>query len=205
MLAHPKNSFPSCVGSAGLFTPSVISSVFVGELSSNLPPFASNVTNFSSDQIAYTTWCVVTAVSDVNFLSADNALNFSAVTIVLPSSVLPSSVTQPKKVLPSAVGALTNSSPVSALTFAPVNPFGAYPSSPKNLTLSGTTFTDCFVPLSKAPSVASNNTLVLTLTSSQSDGSDDPSDALIINLMSLTKVKDPSGLTTPAFLSSFNS
>ena len=140
----------------------------------------------------------------VNILSADNALNFSAVTIVPPSSVLPSSVTQPRNVLPSAIGLATNSSPVPAFTFAPVNPFGAYPSSPKNFTLSGTTFTDCFVPSLNAPSVESNNTLVLTLTSSQSEGIDDPSDAFIINLISLTKVKEPSGLTIPAFLSSFN-
>ncbi len=141
----------------------------------------------------------------MNFIEASTLLKSADLTVVAPSSSLPASVTQPRNVFPSAVGALTNSSPVFALTVAPSNPFGAYPSSPKNFKLSGTTFTDCFVPSSKAPSVASNNTLVLTLTSSQSDGSDDPSDALIINLMSLTKVKDPSGLRTPAFLSSFNS
>ena len=56
VFAQPTNSFPSNFGSAGLFNPSFISSVFVVELSSNLPPFASNVTSFSSDQIAYTTW-----------------------------------------------------------------------------------------------------------------------------------------------------
>ena len=140
----------------------------------------------------------------VNFFSAASLLNSAAVTVVFPSSVLPSAVTQPKNVFPSAVGLATNSSPVPAFTFAPVNPFGAYPSSPKNFTLSGTTFTDFFVPSSNTPSVESNKTLVLTLTSSQSEGIDDPSDAFIINLISLTKVKEPSGLTIPAFLSSFN-
>ena len=48
VFAQPTNSFPSNFGSAGLFTPSFISSVFVVELSSNLPPLASNVTSFSS-------------------------------------------------------------------------------------------------------------------------------------------------------------
>ena len=206
MLAQPKNSFPSCVGSVGALTPSVISSVFVVKSSANLPPLASNVINVvSSDQIAYTTWCVVTAVSDVNFFAGSRLLNASAVTVVAPSSVLPSSVTQPKNVFPSAFGLATNSSPVPVFIFAPVNPFGEYPSSPKNFILSGTTFTDCFAPPSNAPSVVSNNTLVLTLTSSQSEGIDDPFDAFIIILISLTKVKDPSGLTMPAFLSSFNS
>ena len=47
--AQPTKSFPSCVGLAGAWTPSFISSVFVVELSSNLPPFASNVTSFSSE------------------------------------------------------------------------------------------------------------------------------------------------------------
>ena len=51
VLAQPTNSFPSWVG-VGAWTPSFISSVFVVELSANLPPFASNVINVSSDQIA---------------------------------------------------------------------------------------------------------------------------------------------------------
>ena len=125
MLAQPKNCLPSCVGSAGLFTPSVISSVFVVELSANLPPFASNVINFSSDQIAYTTWCVVIAVSEVNFIDASRLLYSSAFTIVFPSFSFPFAVTQPKNVFPGAVGLATNSSPVPAFTLAPVNPLAS--------------------------------------------------------------------------------
>ena len=51
--------------------------------------------------------------------------------------------------------------------------------------LSGTIFTSCFLSPSKAPSVALNRTLVLTLFSNQSDATDDPSDVFAKNLMSL--------------------
>ena len=50
--------------------------------------------------------------------------------------------------------------------------------------LSGTTFTALLLVSSNCPSVASNNTLVLTLVSYQSDGSDEPLDALKISLIS---------------------
>ena len=146
--------------------------------SANLPPLASNVTNFSTDQIAYTTWWESTAVVAVNFLSADNLLKASAVVIVFPSSVLPASVTQPRNVFPSDVGSFTNSSPVPAWTLSPINPFALYPTSSRYFTLSGTILTDLLVLSSNFPSVVSNNTLVLTLDSTISVGREDPSDAL---------------------------
>ena len=60
----------------------------------------------------------------MNFWSADNLLKASAVVTVLFSSfVKPSAVTQPRNVLPSAVGFSANESPVPSATFAPVNPF----------------------------------------------------------------------------------
>ena len=114
VLAQPMNLYPSLVGAVGAVT--VLSSFVVTPLlvvlSSYLPPFASNVTNFSSDQIAYTTWCEVIGVSDVNFIEASRLLKSSAFTIVFPSLVLPSSVTQPRKVFPVAVGSSANLSPV---------------------------------------------------------------------------------------------
>ena len=69
VLAQPRNLYPSFVGAFGAVTvlSSFVVTPFVVVVSSNFPPFASKVTNFSSDQIAYTTWCVVIGVSDVNF------------------------------------------------------------------------------------------------------------------------------------------
>ena len=178
VLAQPLNVYPSLVGASGAVTPSVKSSVFVDEPSANLPPFASNVTNFSSDHIAYTTWWVVTGVSAVNFLSATNLLKSADLTVVAPNSFLPSSVTQPKNVFPVAAGASGNASPVPAWTFSPANPLATYPWSSQYFTLSGTIFTDFLLASANCPSVVSNNTLVLTLVSTSSEPKDDPSEAL---------------------------
>ena len=54
--------------------------------------------------------------------------------------------------------------------------------------LSGAILTALFVPSAQAPSVASNNTLALTLFSYRSDGSDEPSDAVETNFISFNKV-----------------
>ena len=177
VFAQPTNSFPSWVG-VGACTPSFISSVFVVELSSNLPPFASNVTSFSSDQIAYTTWCVVIGVSAVNFIEASRLLKAADLTVVAPSLVLPASVTQPRNVFPSAVGSFTNSSPVPAWTLSPVNPLATYPSSSRYFMLSGAILTDFLLLSANCPSVVSNKILVLTLVTTNSVGKEDPSDAL---------------------------
>ena len=50
----------------------------------------------------------------MNFLSAAKLLNAADLTVVAPSSALPASVTQPRNVLPSAVGTSANPSPVPA-------------------------------------------------------------------------------------------
>ena len=63
-------------------------------------------------------------------VSLANLSNSAAVvTVLFPKAVLPASVTQPRNVFPSAVGFLTNSSPVPACTPSPVNPFALYPAS----------------------------------------------------------------------------
>ena len=54
LLAQPRNLYPSLVGSFGAVTDlsSFVVTFLVVVASSNLPPFASNVTSFSSDHIA---------------------------------------------------------------------------------------------------------------------------------------------------------
>ena len=59
----------------------------------------------------------------MNFIDASSLLKASDFTVVASNAVLPSSVTQPRNVLPSAVGFSANESPVPSATFAPVNPF----------------------------------------------------------------------------------
>ena len=54
--------------------------------------------------------------------------------------------------------------------------------------LSGAIFTSLSVPSANLPVFASNNTLALTLVSYRSDGSDEPSDAVVTNFISFNKV-----------------
>ena len=114
----------------------------------------------------------------MNFLSADNLLKASDLTVVSPSSAIPSAVTQPRNVLPSAVGFSANLSPVPSATFDPVNPFAVYPASSRYFTLSGAILTDFLLLSANCPSVVSNKILVLTLVTTNSVGKEDPSDAL---------------------------
>ena len=114
----------------------------------------------------------------MNFLSAAKLLKAADLTVVAFNSVLPSSVTQPRNVFPSAVGLSGNASPVPVWTLSPVNPLGTYPWSSQYFTLSGTIFTDFLLASANCPSVVSNKTLVLTLVSTISEPKDDPSEAL---------------------------
>ena len=114
----------------------------------------------------------------MNFLSAANLLKSADLTVVVPNSALPASVTQPKKVFPCAVGFSANLSPVPSATFDPVNPFAVYPASSRYFTLSGAILIDFVLESANCPSVVSNKILVLTLVTTNSVGKEDPSDAL---------------------------
>ena len=114
----------------------------------------------------------------MNFFSAASLLNSADVTVVFLSSAIPSAVTQPRNVLPSAVGFSANLSPVPSATFAPVNPFAVYPASSRYFTLSGAILIDFVLESANCPSVVSNKILVLTLVTTNSVGKEDPSDAL---------------------------